>query len=316
MARNDRGDRPMSWPARMLQEHARVFFFSLGKLWVNPFGSLLTAVVIGITLSLPAGLHVMLGNLGGLSSSWEGAMQVSLFLKDSVSEERGQALAREIKLRPGVSQAAYISKDDALSEFRKLSGFGEALDTLDSNPLPAVITVTPSATQTEKQVDGLYDALSKLPEVDLAKIDQKWLERLYAIIQIVQRGVMVVASLLGLAVIVTVGNIVRLDIQGRHEEIEVMKLIGAPNSFIRRPFLYTGFWYGLSGGIVAILFVWIGILALEAPVTHLAGLYQSKYGLAGPGFLSCMEILGCGILLGWLGAFWTVARHIHAIEPR
>ncbi|MGH8457567.1 MAG: cell division protein FtsX, partial [Stenotrophobium sp.] len=215
MARLDRGDRPMPWLSRFTQEHTRVFFFSLGKLWKNPFGTLLTAVVIGITLALPAGMHVVIANLGGLSYSWQGAMQTSLYLKDSVSDERGLALTREIGARPAVAVAHYISREQALTEFRKLSGFGSALDTLDSNPLPSVIAVTPRSNQSEAQVNALVADLSKLPEVDQAKIDQKWLERLYGILGIVQRGVGVITALLGLAVVVTVGNTIRLDIQAR-----------------------------------------------------------------------------------------------------
>lgn len=316
MAKADAGDLRPTWASRLLEEHARVFFFSLGKLWQNPLGTLLTALVIGITLALPAGLHVLVGNVDRLSYSWEGAAQSSLFLKDSVTEERGRDLAREIETRPGVARTGYISRTQALDEFRKLSGFGDALDLLGDNPLPAVITVTPLRKQTREQISALTDELAHLPEVDRAKLDQKWLERLYAILEFLQRGVAVVAALLGLAVIVTVGNTIRLDIQARREEIVVMKLIGAPSSFIRRPFLYTGFWYGLSGSVVALIFVLAGLAALGAPVRNLAGLYDSDFSLAGPSFLAVLEMFGAGILLGWLGAFLTVTRNLGKIEPR
>ena len=316
MAKAEAGDLRPAWVSRLFEEHARVFFFSLGKLWQSPLGTLLTALVIGITLALPAGLHVLVGNVDRLSYSWEGAAQSSLFLKDSVSEERGRDLAREIQARPGVARTGYISRAQALEEFRKLSGFGDALDLLGDNPLPAVVTVTPLRKQTREQVAALTDELARLPEVDRAKLDQKWLERLYAILEFLQRGVAVVALLLGLAVIVTVGNTIRLDIQARREEIVVMKLIGAPDSFIRRPFLYTGFWYGLTGSIVALIFVLIGLAALGAPVRNLAGLYDSDFSLAGPSFLAVLEMFGAGILLGWLGALLTVTRNLRKIEPR
>ena len=316
MAKADAGDRRASWLSRLLEEHARVFFFSLGKLWNNPLGTLLTALVIGITLALPTGLHVLIGNVDRLSYSWEGAAQSSLFLKDSVSEERGRALAHEIESRPGVARTGYISRAQALEEFRKLSGFGDALDLLGENPLPAVITVTPLRKQTREQVSALTDQLAHLAEVDRAKLDQKWLERLYAILSFLQRGVAVVAALLGIAVIVTVGNTIRLDIQARREEIIVMKLIGAPNSFIRRPFLYTGFWYGLSGSVVALLFVLVGLAALDAPVRNLAGLYDSDFAIVGPSLLTILEMFGVGVLLGWLGAYLTVTRNLGKIEPR
>jgi cell division transport system permease protein len=305
-----------SWFTRLIEEHARVFFFSLGKLWQNPVGALLTALVIGITLALPAGLHALVSNVDKLSYSWEGAAQTSLFLKDSVSAERGQDLAREIGTRRGVARTSYISREQALAEFRKLSGFGEALDILDNNPLPAVITVTPMRKLSREQVNTLVGELAQLPEVDLAKLDQKWLERLYGIIEFLQRGVMVVAALLGIAVVVTVANTIRLDIQARREEIVVMKLIGAPNSFIRRPFLYTGLWYGFSGSVVALIFVSAGMAALTEPVQHLAGLYESDFALSGLSLTAVLEVFAVGILLGWLGALLTVSRHLGKIEPR
>ncbi|MES2489608.1 MAG: permease-like cell division protein FtsX [Pseudomonadota bacterium] len=308
-------DRRQTFFSRLLEEHARVFFFSLGKLWQNPAGTLLTALVIGITLALPAGLHALINNVDKLSYSWEGAAQSSLFLKDSVSAERGKDLARELNARPGVARTTYISRDQALAEFRKLSGFGEALDILDNNPLPAVITVTPIHKQSREQINELVTDLSNLPEVDMAKLDQKWLERLYGIIDLLQRGVMVIAVLLSLAVIVTVANTIRLDIQARHEEIVVMKLIGAPNSFIRRPFLYTGLWYGFTGSVVALIFVAVGMAALTGPVQNLAGLYESNFSLSGLSFLAVLQVFAAGIVLGWLGAFLTVSRHLSKIEP-
>lgn len=301
---------------RLSQDHARVFFFSLGKLWVNPFGTLLTACVIGVTLALPAGLHVLLKNVATVSSSWESTLQVSLFLKDSVARERGEALADEVGRQPSVSKTQYVSREQSLAEFREQSGFGEALDLLDENPLPAVVVVTPNRSLGKQQVNALVEELARLPEVDQAKLDQKWLERLYALIDIAGRLVWLIAGLLGLAVIVVVGNTIRLDIENRREEIEVMKLIGAPDGFIRRPFLYTGFWYGLFGGLLGFIFVLAALLAIGGPTQQLSALYQSGYALSGLSFSGTLAMFGAGILLGWLGAFWTVSRHLSKIEPR
>lgn len=315
MARNSSADLRPSWLSRIAQDHLRVLMFSLNKLKQNPIGTLLTALVIGITLALPASLHMLVRNVSQLSYSWEGALQTSLYLKEGVTQERGTALSHELAERDGVARAHYISREEALQEFRKTSGFGQALDLIESNPLPAVITVTPKKSQTQEQVSALVAELAKLPEVEQAKLDQKWLERLYAILDIVQRGVLVVAALLGLAVIVTVGNTIRLDIQSRREEIEVMKLIGASDSFIRRPFLYAGFWLGLAGGLIALLLVSIGLLVLSGPVQHLAGIYESSFSLAGLSFEATVTVFVAGIMLGWLGALITVTRHLKRIEP-
>jgi cell division transport system permease protein len=302
--------------ARLSQEHARVFFFSLGKLGAQPLGTLLTAAVIGITLALPAGLHVLLRNVSAVSASWESTLQVSLFLKDSTSRARGEALAAELGGRPGVVKTEYVSREQALAEFRELSGFGEALDLLSENPLPALVLVTPQRELGQAQINALVESLARLPEVEQAKLDQKWLERLYALLEIARRLVWMIAGLLGLAVIVVVGNTIRLDIENRREEIEVMKLIGAPDGFIRRPFLYSGFWYGLLGGVLGFIFVWAALLSIIGPTRQLALLYQSGFTLSGLSFSGTVAMLAAGIALGWLGAFWTVARHLSRIEPR
>jgi cell division transport system permease protein len=301
---------------RLAQEHARVFFFSLGKLAKNPVGSLLTALVIGVTLALPAGLHVLTDNLSSVSYSWEGALQISLFLKDDISAQRGAALAREIAQRPGVAKSSYISREQSLREFRDLSGFGEALDILQENPLPAVIAVLPDRAQTRPQVNELLDELGKLPEVDLAKMDQKWLERLYAILGIIERAVLIIALLLGFAVVVIVGNTIRLDIEGRRDEIVVMKLIGAPDAFIRRPFLYSGFWHGLTGSVLGCLLVTAALAALAGPSQELTELYAEGMHLKGLSLETIGAMLGAGVALGWLGAYWTVSRHLAGIEPQ
>jgi cell division transport system permease protein len=302
--------------SRLGQEHARVFFFSLGKLGAQPLGTLLTAAVIGITLALPAGLNVLLQNVSAISASWESTLQVSLFLRDSTTRARGEALTRELATRPGVIKAQYISREQALAEFRELSGFGEALDLLNENPLPAVILLMPQRELGQAQINALVDGLSRLPEVEQAKLDQKWLERLYALLEIARRLVWLIAALLGLAVVVVVGNTIRLDIENRREEIEVMKLIGAPDGFIRRPFLYTGFWYGLMGGVLGFIFVWVALLSIIGPTQQLALLYQSGFSLSGLSFTGTLAMLAAGIALGWLGAFWTVARHLSRIEPQ
>ena len=315
MAKNDAGNFRDPLIQRLAQEHARVMLHTLGRLWREPVATLLTAAVIGITLALPAGLHVLLGNINALSYSWEGSLQASLFLKDSVSPEQGRSLARALEDRAGIARAAYISREQSLVEFRQLSGFGEALELLQDNPLPAVIVVTPRRELPREAMNHLMDDLAARPEVEVAKLDQKWLDRLYAILAIVQRAVAVIAGLLALAVAVTVGNTIRLDIENRRDEIVVMKLIGAPDSFIRRPFLYTGMWYGLAGGLIAWLLVHGALWALAGPARRLAGLYESSFVLSGLPWDASLLVVGAGVLLGMLGSAWAVGRHMSKYEP-
>lgn len=302
--------------SRLAQDHLRVLFFSLGKIGRAPVGAALTALVIGIALALPAGLHVLTRNLTAVGYSWQDSLQISLFLKDSVAQERGTTLARQLGSEAAVARARYISREQALDEFRAASGFGEALDLLQENPLPAVIAITPQRTLEKPEVQALLTRLEALPEVDLARMDQQWLERLHAILDIGQRAVALVALLLALAVLVIIGNTIRLDIEARREEIEVMKLIGAPHSFIRRPFLYSGFWFGLGGGLLAWLMVTLGTQALAAPSAALATLYDSELRLTGLPFREGLYLVAAGIVLGWVGALLTVSRRLSAIEPK
>ncbi len=314
-APEDRTARP-PWLRRWLLDHTRVLVATLGRLSREPVSTFLTAAVIGITLALPAGLHVLVQNISAISYSWEGTLQASLFLEESVTPERGRALVRELEKRQDVAKASYISREQSLAEFREMSGFGEALDLLqDINPLPAVVVVTPQRGLPQERTQALMDAMAALPEVEVAKLDQKWLERLYAILGIIERAVLIIAAMLALAAMVIVGNTIRLEIEGKREEIIVMKLIGAPDSFIRRPFLYTGLWYGLAGGLVAWIFVTGATWALAAPARRLAGLYESSYAITGLDARSTLIVLAAGVALGVLGSAWTVGRHLDHYEP-
>ena len=301
--------------SRLALDHTRALSTTLLELRSRPLGTLLTAFVIGITLALPAGLHALLRNLDGLGGGADASLRASLFLKDAIDADAGQQLARRLSKRAGISEARYISRDQALAEFKSHSGFGEALDILQDNPLPAVIVVTPDRRQPQAQVDALMKELATLPEVETAKLDQEWLKRLYAILALVQRGVLLIAGLLAAAVLVVVGNTIRLDISSRREEILVLKLIGASNAFIRRPFLYTGLWYGLAGAVLACLLVVASGFALAEPASRLTGLYGDTISLQGLSFEAVLGVFAAGILLGWLGAFWTVSRHLSGIEP-
>lgn len=306
--------RAPSAPRRLARQHARDLVDSLGRIWRAPVTSLLTASVIGITLVLPAALHLVFENLDALSYRWEGAVRASLFLAEDLDEAGGRRLAERIAARDGVAAADYISRAAALAEFRELSGLGPALDALEENPLPAVIVVHPANGDAEG-IARLVDALAAEPGVARAQLDQDWLRRLYAMLDVAERGVTVLAVLLAFAVLFIVGNTIRLDIENRRAEIEVMKLVGAPDAFIRRPFLYGGFWYGLGGGLLAWLLLALCLIALAGPVRELAGLYGSDAELRGLGARGSLLLIGAGVALGWLGSAVTVSHRLRAIEP-
>lgn len=296
--------------------HLWVLVSSLGVLWRTPLATLMTAAVIGIALALPAGLHVLLQNVQQLSTGWEGTAQMSLFLKSGVPEKRIHSLAEKLRGWDGVAEVRYISREQALAEFRELSGFGGALESLDENPLPAVLVLRPTTEAAEPaQMELLLGRVKELESVDLAQLDMEWVRRLSGIIEVGKRGVLLLAGLLGMAILLVVGNTIRLTILSRTQEIIVTKLIGATNAFIRRPFLYTGIWYGLMGGVLAWLLVAILLGLLSDPVSRLSFLYNSQFSLGGLDLETVAILLGSGVTLGLLGSWLAVGKHLQAIEP-
>jgi len=303
-------------PRIWLTRHLQVALSSLGRIVRTPFASLMTMAVIGIALALPSALHLVLHNVQTLSGSWDGAATISVYMKATVTDEETAELANKLSLDNRVSAASVIARHQALEEFRQLSGFSEILNTLEENPLPAVVVVKPNENQSNpQQAQALADKLGSMDGVEFAQLDLQWVTRFHAIAKIAERVVWVVASLLGLAVILVIVNTIRLEIQNRHAEIEISKLIGATDSFIRRPFLYSGFWYGLFGSLISWLLVTLSLWLLDAPVARLAGLYQSKFELSGMELSTLSLLLACGTALGLAGSWIAVGRHLNSIEP-
>ena len=289
---------------------------SLGRLVRQPFASLMIILVIAVTLALPAALNLALKNFTVISDSWDDALDFSVFLDTGLSVSEAEGIARLIAQRADVEDVQLITAADALAEFKQQSGFGDALDHLTENPLPHTIVVRPSAANTSQSMILLREELASLPETELVQVDTEWVQRFHAILEIVQRAVMIGAGLLGLAIIVVIGNTIRLEIQNRRDEIEVTKLIGASNAFVRRPFLWSGFWYGLFGSLLALGLVWYGLYLLQPAVARLAGLYQSGLTVLTLGLQDSLVIIGIGIALGLIGSWFAAARHMRAIEPR
>jgi len=218
-------------------------------------------------------------------------------------------------LRDELSAVELISKDQGLLEFRRTTGLDDVLKYLSDNPLPTVIVVLPrdSAATT---LPLLRERLSALPEVEEAVLDMAWVQRLSALVSLSERGVLVFGTLLALAVLMVVGNTIRLLIENRRDEIVVAKLVGATDAWVRRPFLYTGAWFGLLGGLIAWVLVQISLLLLSQPVDQLAKLYDSQFEVTGLGFVGSLLMILVSILLGLLGAWLAVGRHLKEVEPR
>ena len=299
-----------------LLRHVQVLLATLGQMTRAPLATLLTLIVIGITLALPSGLFVMLDNLERVSTGWNQGAQASLYLKRDVTEAAASKLARQIRAMPAVAGVDYISRDAALAEFKKLSGFGTALNALDGNPLPAVLVVRLAVADDPAAVAPLMKTLAGLPGVDLAQLDIEWLQRLAALLKLAERAVAMLAVLLSLAVLLIIGNTIRLAVVNRQTEIEIIQLVGGTPGFVRRPFLYSGLLQGLLGGLLAWLLVEASLLLLSGPARELAGLYGSNFALTGLGADQGLFLALAGALLGWIGSRLAVGWQLRQIALR
>ena len=299
-----------------LARHARMFVGSVGRLVRHPLATLMTVAVIGIALALPAALQLFVTNGRDLSGHWDDAIEVSIYLEGSVTAEQARTIAGKLEDDETIAEVALITADEALDEFRAHSGFGEALEALPDNPLPNLIVLLPApGHNTAGDIEALAERLERELPADLVQVDTEWVGRFHAMLEIIRRVVTLAAALLALGVVIIVGNTIRLDIQNRRDEIEVAKLIGATDAFIRGPFLYTGFWYGLLGGLLAFALVAGSMLVLEGPVRRLAGLYASGFALSGPGLVGAGALTFGGAALGWLGSWVSATRNMRRIEP-
>jgi cell division transport system permease protein len=322
MAANDtrhNNSQHLNWTGRItarVLRHLQQAIGSLGDLWRTPFTSVMTVLVLGISLTLPATLHLFVKNTQTVTEQWNSASEITLFLQLSTSDKVAKNLVQRIQLYPEVANVIYISAEQALSEFKVNSGFGQALEYLDENPLPATLLVTP--TQRFSQAQAARELLLKLEQeraVDQGKLDLEWLTRLQAIAALIEDVVIGIAILLCLSVVLIIGNTIRLAILNQKDAIAVMKLVGATDNFIQRPFLYAGIWYGLLGGFVASICVAILASYISGALRQLTDLYQSQFVLSGLSFneLATLQLTAVG--LGLLGSFISVRQHIRAIEP-
>lgn len=297
--------------------HAQAFFGALGRLSRNPFASALTLLVIALALALPAALRLFVNNAQLAMGGFANSVDLTVYLKTDVPLAKAEQLAVAARERSEVAQVTLIPADQALEEFRKYSGFGAALEALKDNPLPHVLHIRPRVSaESAATLESLRHYLSAWPEVDTVQMDTEWVNRLNAILEVLQRLLAMAALLLGLGVLAIIGNTIRLEILNRRAEIEVTKLVGGSNAFVRRPFLYSGILYGIGGGLLAWAIVAIAAMVLGQPVATLSHLYGSQFTLQGLSEQEIGILLGAGALLGWLGAWVSATRHLRTIEPR
>lgn len=290
---------------------------SLQRLLSTPLQSLLTWLVIAIAIALPAVFYVGLQNVQAVGSGWQASGQISIFIHKRAQPRAIEALQEKLQAWPDVSTVVFVSPEQALTEFSANSGFGNALDSLEDNPLPPVLLLeVADSVGDPQQLQALASKISSEAVVDDVLIDMQWLERLHQLLELGQRAVLALALFLALGVLLAVGNTIRLAIENRRDEIVVVKMVGGTNAFVRRPFLYTGFWYGFVGGLLALLLLGIAMVWLSGPVARLADLYQSEFRLLGLGAFASVKLVLASSLLGLLGAWIAVSRHLYQIEPR
>ncbi|WP_160151985.1 permease-like cell division protein FtsX [Microbulbifer sp. ALW1] len=310
-ARTGAGDRFSSW----LGHHREMWRESWVRFFASPMSSGMTALVIAIALALPAALQLGLTNFQKAVAGWDGQPQISVFLHKRAKQGAVASYADDLRADPLVAGVTYISPEQALAEFQQASGLGDALVGMESNPLPAVLLVRPSGTDS-LALEALAERLRESALTDSVVLDMAWVQRLAQLTELGRRMSLGLACLLALGVLLVVVNSIRLHIENRRQEILVVKLVGATDAFVRRPFLYTGLVYGLVGGLIAWLLVSFGVWLLAGPVSGLANLYGSGFRLDGPGFTYLVGLAGGAALLGLTGAWLAVARHISAIQPR
>jgi len=294
-------------------QHLGILRAVLRRMFASRVGGLLNILVIGIALSLPAGMYVLLQNAQGLVAKLSGAPQISLFLTMNAQENDIAELHRLLEANEAVANVEFVARDRALEQLKRSTGLTDVIGSLEKNPLPDAFIVSPR--QAEPQaLDALRDELARLPRVEQAQLDSAWAYKLDALLRFGRLAVLILASLLSLALIAITFNTIRLQILTQRDEIEISRLIGATNGFIRRPFLYFGALQGLLGGLAAWGIVNASLVLLNRPLGELSQLYASQFVLQplNPG--DSLSLLLFSLYLGWLGAWLSVARHLSQIE--
>lgn len=305
--RNNNHVNPLSaW----LLNHIRSLFFSLGEIIHTPFASLLTIIVIGIAMALPAGLYAVLQNMQAFSQQWNKSPTISLYLKQDISANAITTLQDNLAKNKYIASVKYISPEEGLKQFAQTDKLRGAVATLDTNPLPGVMIVTPIDNETPDQLKALFTTLQQIPLVDVGQLNMTWLRRLYDIILVGKRLAYLLSIIFGLGVTLIIGNTIRLIMQSKRDEINVMKLVGATKGFIRRPLLYRGTTYGILGGLTSWLIVLAMLHWLKQPAVNLANTYNQTISFSSFGVVQGLVVVAvCGIL-GFIGSWFTANWHI------
>ena len=294
--------------------HRQMAADAVSRIISAPASTLLNSLMIAVAFSLPALLYLLVANLQLLGNGWDGQPRVSIYLSASIGRANIEKLRAEVNSDPDVESIHYISPDEGLNTFQAQTDMKSVVDALGFNPLPAVIEVRPVAGLSYEMLDKLADRYQQKKEVTEARLDREWVQRLYSIVSLLEKLALMLSILMGIAVLLTIGNTVRLGIESRKAEIRVIKLVGGTDGFIMLPFLYMGLLYGVSGAILGLFIVWVIVAGIMSSVLELASLYGSSFRPEGADFNMLLSLLASGAMLGVAGAAASCYRHIRTVE--
>ena len=297
-----------------LRQHWRTFSLTLARLAGNPLASLLNVIVIGVALALPLGGYMLLQHLGDVTRQLTGNPQISLFLTADAGKADIAALEVRLKQVPGVRAVRFISREQALEGLKRSENMADVIAALQTNPLPDGFVLETGGSAAE--LERLEPALKTLPKIAHVQLDSAWVKRMETLVQIGRTSVLILATLLAAGLVAVTFNTIRLQILTQKDEIEVSKLIGATDAFIRRPFFHLGLIQGALGGLAALGIVYLSMLILNRSILELARLYGSEFRLSFFSLTDCLALLIFAAALGWLGAYMSVSKHLSEIEPR
>ncbi len=298
-----------------MRQHLGVLVSTLRRLLATPMASALNILIMGIAISLPVGLYVLMHNVRGLVSDAGRTPQISVFLAMNASKDEAEQIGKRLAQHDGVARAEFVPRDQALEQLKRSTGLADLITGLKQNPLPDAFIVSPKSASIAS-LDALRDELQKWPKVEHAQLDSDWARKLAALLGFARLAVFILAGLLSLALVAITFNTIRLQILTRREEIEVSKLIGATAGFIRRPFLYFGFVQGLAAGAAAWLIIAVSLQLLNLKLSALAQLYGSHFSLQHLSAGDSLSLLIFAAYLGWLGAWLSVSQHLWQADPR
>ncbi|MBD9644306.1 MULTISPECIES: permease-like cell division protein FtsX [Pantoea] len=290
---------------------------TLSDMWRQPLATLLTVMVIAISLTLPSVCYMVWKNVSQAATQWYPAPQLTVYLDKALDDTAAENVTAQLKQLDGVDNVNYLTREEALNEFRNWSGFGGSMDMLEQNPLPAVAIITPKLNfQNSDTMANLRDRVSKVQGVDEVRMDDSWFARLAALTGLVGQIASMIGLLMVVAVFLVIGNSVRLSIFARRDTINVQKLIGATDGFILRPFLYGGALLGLGGAVLSLLLSEVLVLRLQSVVAQVATVFGTTFVLEGFSWDEGLLLLLIAAIIGWIAAWLATVQHLRRFTPQ